>query len=74
MATLGGFGPNRVFGGDFRITRLLGEGGMGAVYLADQQSTSTPRALKLMQRELVQDPHMRERFAQEARLGSQAIT
>jgi tRNA A-37 threonylcarbamoyl transferase component Bud32 len=70
MATLGGFGPNRVFGGDFRITRLLGEGGMGAVYLADQQSTSTPRALKLMQRELVQDPHMRERFAQEARLGS----
>ena len=70
MATLSGFEPHTVFGGDFRVIRLLGEGGMGAVYLAAQQSTSTPRALKLMQRELVQDAGLRERFAQEARLGS----
>ncbi|MBI4953778.1 MAG: serine/threonine protein kinase, partial [Myxococcales bacterium] len=62
--------PGTVFGGDFRVVRLLGEGGMGAVYLAVQESTSTPRALKLMQRELVADPQMRERFEQEARLGS----
>ena len=70
MATLGGLVPGTIFGGDFKVERLLGEGGMGAVYLALQQSTSTPRALKLMQRELVQDPALRERFEQEARIGA----
>ena len=70
MATLVELAPGTVFGGDFKVVRLLGEGGMGAVYVAVQQSTATPRALKLMQRELVQDPQMRERFELEARLGS----
>jgi Ca-activated chloride channel homolog len=70
MTTLGGLVPGTIFGGDFKVERLLGEGGMGAVYLAVQQSTATPRALKLMQRELVQDPQLRERFEQEARIGA----
>lgn len=59
-----------VFGGDFRIVRPLRVGGMGAVYVAEQRSTGAQRALKLMQRELVGDPSLRERFEQEARVGA----
>jgi serine/threonine protein kinase len=59
-----------VFGGDFQIQRLLGQGGMGAVYLAHQRSTNMPRALKIMHPDLLRDPVLRARFAQEARIGS----
>ncbi len=59
-----------VFGGDFTIVRPLRVGGMGAVYVAEQRSTGAKRALKLMQRELVTDPGLRERFEQEARIGA----
>jgi Ca-activated chloride channel homolog len=59
-----------VFGGDFTIVRPLRVGGMGAVYVAEQRSTGAKRALKLMQRELVKDPGLRERFEQEARVGA----
>jgi len=43
---------------------------MGAVYVAEQKSTGAQRALKLMQRELVGNPSLRERFEQEARVGA----
>ncbi len=59
-------GPGTVFGGDFTIVRPLRVGGMGAVYVAEQRSTGTLRALKVMQRELVTDPTFRERFELEA--------
>jgi serine/threonine protein kinase len=59
-----------VFGGDFQVTRLLGEGGMGAVYLVHQRSTNLMRALKIMHPDLLRDPVLRGRFTQEARLGS----
>lgn len=57
-------------GSDFRIVRPLGAGGMGAVYLAEQRSTGKRRALKVMLPQLVADPKLRARFAQEARVGS----
>ncbi len=63
-------GPGTLFGGDFRVVRPLRVGGMGAVYVAEQLSTSTLRALKVMQGELVADPGLRERFEQEARVGA----
>jgi serine/threonine protein kinase len=59
-------GPGAVFGGDFSVVRALRTGGMGAVYVAEQRSTGTLRALKVMQRELVSLPSFRERFEQEA--------
>ena len=41
--------------GDFRLLRLLGQGGMGEVYLADQISLQRQVALKVLREELVTD-------------------
>ena len=38
----------RCLGDDFRIVRLLNEGGMGEVFIAEQISTGAMRALKMM--------------------------
>ncbi len=59
-----------VVGSDFRILSHMAAGGMGAVYLAEQISTGQKRALKIMHPALVEDPGMRDRFVQEARVGS----
>ncbi len=59
-----------VFGGDFRVVRRLSEGGMGAVWIAEQLSTGKERALKVMHAELVIDAKLRERFVQEAKVGA----
>jgi ABC-type amino acid transport substrate-binding protein/serine/threonine protein kinase len=62
--------PGSIFASDFRIVRTLGEGGMGAVYVAEQLSTGKQRALKTMHPQFVADAGLRERFAQEARIGA----
>jgi serine/threonine-protein kinase len=59
-----------VFARDYRIVEPLAEGGMGMVYVAEQISTGMKRALKLMQPKLVADTKWRQRFEQEARVGS----
>jgi serine/threonine protein kinase len=63
-------GVGSVFAGDYRVVEPLAAGGMGAVYVVDQLSTSKKRALKVMHPELVADPELRRRFEQEAQLGS----
>jgi len=45
-------------------------GGMGAVYVAEQLSTGRKRALKLLLPSLIANERSRERFEQEARVGS----
>src|SRR5262249_34887344 len=62
--------PGSIFAGEYRVISRLGEGGMGAVYVAEQISTGQKRALKLMLPELAQDTTSRARFEQEARIGS----
>jgi protein-disulfide isomerase len=62
--------PGSEFAGDFRIERPLGSGGMGAVYVAHQLSTSRKRALKVMHGALGREDDMRRRFVQEATVGS----
>ena len=62
--------PGTVVGGDFVVAGALSEGGMGAVYVVDQKSTGKRRALKVMHPEILVDPAMQRRFAQEARIGS----
>ncbi|MFT3775884.1 MAG: protein kinase [Minicystis sp.] len=62
--------PGAVFARDYTIVRPLSEGGMGAIYVVQQISTGAQRALKLMHQELVREPRLRQRFEQEARIGS----
>ncbi|MEJ7727652.1 MAG: serine/threonine-protein kinase [Polyangiaceae bacterium] len=64
----GGDLRGRVFGGDFRVVEPLGIGGMGTVYVAEQLSTGSLRALKTMHPRLVADARLRQRFEQEARV------
>jgi predicted Ser/Thr protein kinase len=50
--------------GRFRISRLLGEGGMGTLYLAQDPVLDRPVAIKVMKQD---NDEYRERFAREAR-------
>jgi serine/threonine protein kinase/formylglycine-generating enzyme required for sulfatase activity len=49
----------------YRIVRLLGKGGMGAVYLAEHIVMRQPRALKVINAEFVSNPQSIERFRRE---------
>ncbi|NNH72570.1 protein kinase [Nocardia uniformis] len=59
-----------VFAG-FTIERLLGQGGMGSVYLARHPRLGRLTALKLLNRELFADREVRARFEREADLVAQ---
>ena len=52
--------------GNWRLTRLLGEGGMSVVYLGKHAWLDQLGAVKLLRPELCKDPHALQRFEQEA--------
>ena len=54
-------------GGKYKIVKLLGEGGMGAVYLGEQSLGSSVRkvAIKTLHKHLSMDPQIRARFQRE---------
>lgn len=54
--------------GPYRIVTALGEGGMATVYKAYQPSVDRYVAIKVLPRQLAQDPEFAGRFAQEARM------
>jgi len=54
--------------GDFRVIRKLGQGGMGAVYLAHQMSLDRRCALKVMSPEIAKNKGFVKRFIREARV------
>ncbi len=56
--------------GPYRISRLLGEGGMGVVYLADREDLGTQAAIKVL-RDAWISPSRRDRFASEQRMLAQ---
>lgn len=53
--------------GDFRVERILGRGGMGEVYLAQQTSLKRSVALKVLRQDLVDDENYLRRFEAEAK-------
>jgi hypothetical protein len=58
----------------FESVRLLGRGGMGAVFLAHDRRLSRQVAIKILASELAGDTVMRERFAREASLAGRLGT
>jgi serine/threonine protein kinase len=50
----------------YRITKALGSGGMGEVYLAEDTRFKRPVAIKILPASLAAQPDRRERFEREA--------
>ncbi len=63
----GGFSPGTILGERYRIVGLVGRGGMGEVYRADDLKLGQPVALKFLPPKLASEPAWIERFYAEVR-------
>jgi serine/threonine protein kinase len=61
-------GVPRIIEDKYIVTKLLGRGGMGSVYLATQKRLNRPVAIKVLLSHLVGSSSMRSRFEREARI------
>ena len=68
LLTEGRFLPGRLIIGRYRIIALLGKGGMGEVYRADDLTLGQAVAMKFLPDETTRDAAMLERFRNEVRI------
>ncbi len=61
----------QVVGGQYKVRRLIGSGGMGDVYEADGPKAGEKVALKILHERAAQDPDLVARFQREATIASQ---
>ena len=66
VASVAQLGQGSIVGGKYRIERVIGLGGMGAVYEATQLNIGRKVALKVVRADLLGDPTMAKRFQREA--------
>jgi hypothetical protein len=59
-----------MLGGRYEILQTIGEGGMGAVYKAEDRELGRTVALKVIRPELASNPEILQRFKQEILLAS----
>ena len=57
----------RIVEGKYKLERLVGKGGMGAVFLAQDLTLDREVAIKVLPPDISQDPHVIKRFQQEAK-------
>jgi serine/threonine protein kinase/Flp pilus assembly protein TadD len=69
--THSGLAPGTVIAQRYQILDVLGEGGMGAVYKANDRELNRTVALKVIRPDLARIPAIVERFKQELRLSHQ---
>jgi hypothetical protein len=70
-ATTVAFTPGEIVAGRYRIVSLVGRGGMGSVYRADDLRVGQPVALKFLSPRLSRDQARLEHFIREVRLARQ---
>ncbi len=59
--------PETIVGGQYRLLKSLGAGGMGSIYYGVHILTDQPVAVKILHPTLLDDPIVRSRFLSEAR-------
>ena len=67
----GRFAPGELLGGRYRIVDMIGKGGMGEVYRADDLSLDQPVALKFLPEAITHNERALERFRNEVRIARQ---
>lgn len=61
------------FIGRYRLVERIGKGAMGMVYAADDEAMGRRVAIKVMMKDLEEEPETRERFYREAKITSQLV-
>jgi len=64
------FPPERIVGGRYIIEERVGEGGMGRIYKVRHRDLGKQFALKIIHKNLAQQPHIRDAFYREARMAA----